>query len=73
MATKNSERPLMRQKVNVKSQALLDKWKSEYLFDIRHLIHSSYLKPEDLNTTFEHQGRKFEIIGMGDGRTIMLK
>lgn len=72
MATKTTDRPLMRQKINV-SPVLLDKWKAEYLFDIRNLIHGSLLTPEDLGTTFIHQERTFEIVGMGNGRTVMLR
>jgi hypothetical protein len=72
MATKTTDRPLMRQKVNV-SPELLEKWKAEYLFDIRHIIHGSLLTPEDLGTTFTHQERTFEIVGMGNGRTVMLR
>jgi hypothetical protein len=69
---KTNDRPLMRQKINV-SPALLKKWNDEYLFDIRQMIHGSLLKPEDIGTTFEHQGRVFEIVGMGDGRSVMLR
>ena len=72
MATKTTDRPLMRQKVNVTS-VLMNKWKDEYLFDIRNLIHGSLLEPEDLGKTFTHQDRTFEIIGMGNGRTVMLR
>ena len=69
---KTNDRPLMRQKINV-SPALLKKWNDEYLFDIRQMIHGSLLKPEDIGTTFEHQGRVFEIVGMGDSRSVMLR
>lgn len=72
MAKSTIDRPLMRQKVNV-SPALLNKWKELYLFDIRQMINGSLLKPEDIGTVFEHQGRNFEIVGMGEGRTIMLR
>ena len=72
MATKTTDRPLMRQKVNV-SPELLEKWNYEYLFDIRNMINGSLLKPEDIGTTFTHQERTFEIVGMGNGRTVMLR
>ena len=67
-----NDRALMRQRINV-SPALLQKWVDNYLFDIRHVIHGSLMKPEDIGTKFEHQGREFEIIGMGESRAIMLK
>lgn len=70
--TKLSERPLMRQRVNA-SPALLNKWVENYKFDIRHIIHGSILEVSDLGTTFEHQDRIFEIIGMAESRLIMLK
>jgi hypothetical protein len=70
--TKNTDRPLMRQKINV-SPVLIKKWEAEYRFDIRQMVHGSLLTNEDLNTTFEHQGRTFEIVGMGEGRAIMLR
>jgi hypothetical protein len=69
---KTNDRPLMRQKINV-SPALLKKWNDEYLFDIRQMIHGSLLEASDIGTTFEHQGRVFEIVGMGDGRSVMLR
>lgn len=72
MAKSTVDRPLMRQKINV-SPALLKKWEELYLFDIRQMINGSLLKPEDLGTIFEHQGRYFEIVGMGEGRAIMLR
>lgn len=72
MATVKADRPLMRQKINV-TPALIAKWEYEYKFDIRNLINPSLLKVEDLGTTFEHQGRTFQIVGMGEGRNVMLK
>jgi hypothetical protein len=72
MKRKANEKELMRQKVNV-SPALLNKWKDMYLFDIRQMVHGSLLEKEDLGTTFEHQGRVFEIVGMGEGRSLMLR
>jgi hypothetical protein len=67
-----NERALMRQRINV-TPTLLQKWKDNYLFDIRHVIHGSLMQPEDIGTVFEHQERQFEIIGMGESRAIMLK
>ena len=67
-----NDRVLMRQRINA-TPALLKKWKDNYLFDIRHVIHGSLMKVEDLGTVFEHQERQFEIIGMGESRAIMLK
>ena len=67
-----NDRALMRQRINA-TPALLKKWKDNYLFDIRHVIHGSLMQPEDLGTVFEHQERQFEIIGMGESRAIMLK
>jgi hypothetical protein len=72
MAKTSTDKPLMRQKVNV-SPVLLKKWQENYLFDIRQMINGSLMKPEDLGTTFEHQGRIFEIVGMGEGRSLMLR
>ena len=72
MKRKANDRPLMRQKVNV-SPALLKKWQENYMFDIRHIIHQIPLEEEHLNRTFEYQGRTFEVIGMGEGRSIMLR
>lgn len=72
MKRKANERPLMRQKVNV-SPALLKKWEDNYLFEVRQIIHQIPLEREHLNKTFEHQERTFEIIGMGEGRSIMLR
>ena len=72
MATKATERSLMRQRVNV-SPVLLNHWQNMYLFDIRNVVHGSLMKPEDLGTTFEHQGRTFEIVGMGESRLIILR
>lgn len=72
MSTKTTDRPLMRQKLNV-TPTLLEKWNYEYLFDIRNMINSSLLTPEDIGTKFTHNERTFEIIGMGNGRTIMLR
>jgi|NOAtaT_7_FD_contig_41_865726_length_1148_multi_3_in_0_out_0_3 hypothetical protein len=72
MKRKANDRPLMRQRVNV-SEVLINKWKENYLFDIRHVIHQIPLEKEHLNQTFEHQGRTFELIGMGEGRTLMLR
>lgn len=69
---KLTDRKLMQQKINVNS-ALIQKWVDEYKFDIRHLITSSFMKESDLGTTFEHQGRTFEIVGMGNQRNIMLR
>ena len=62
----------MRRKINV-SEHLLKSWKELYLHDIRNLIQPSLMKPEDLGTTFEHQDRHFEIIGMTIGGTLMLR
>jgi len=70
--TKTTDRPLMRQKINI-NPILIRKWEELYLFDIRQMVHGSLLTPEDLNTTFEHQGRVFEIVGMGEGRIVMLR
>jgi hypothetical protein len=67
-----NDRALMRQRINV-TPALLQKWKDNYLFDIRHVIHGSLMQPEDIGIVFEHQERQFEIIGMGESRAIMLK
>lgn len=69
---KSSERVLMRQKVNI-SPVLLEKWKANYLFDIRQMVHGSLLEKEDLGTKFIHQDREFEIVGMGEGRSLMLR
>lgn len=68
----NTDRPLMRQKINVTDQ-LINKWKSNYEFHNRNLINSSLMKTEDLYKTFEHQARNFEIIGMGEADVIMLR
>jgi hypothetical protein len=67
-----NDRALMRQRINV-SPALLNKWVENYLFDIRHIIHGSLLKAEDIGTKFEHQERTFEIVGMGESRAVMLR
>lgn len=69
---KKEERQLMRQKINV-SDVLIESWKANYLHDIRHMIHPSLMKPEDIGTTFEHQGRTFEILGMSIGGSLMLR
>jgi hypothetical protein len=69
---KKEERQLMRQKINI-SDILIESWKSNYLHDIRHMIHPSLMKEEDLGTIFEHQGRTFEILGMSIGGSIMLR
>ena len=71
MANLKADRPLMRQKINVTS-TLIAKWEYEYKFDIRNLINPSLLKVSDLGTTFEHQERTFKIVGMGEGRNVML-
>jgi hypothetical protein len=67
-----TDRALMRQRINV-TPTLLQKWKDNYIFDIRNLVHGSLMENEDLGTTFKHQEREFEIIGMGESRAIMLK
>lgn len=72
MAAKSTDRPLMRQKVNV-NPVLIKKWVDDYKFDIRQMIHGSLLEVKDLGTKFEHQDREFEIVGMGQGRTVMLR
>jgi hypothetical protein len=72
MKRKANDRPLMRQKVNV-TPVLLKKWEDNFLFDIRHIIHASPLEKEHLNKTFEHQERTFEVVGMGEGRSVMLR
>jgi hypothetical protein len=72
MAKSTIDRPLMRQKINV-TPVLIKKWEDNYLFDIRQMINGSLLKPEDIGTIFEHQGRYFEIVGMGEGRALMLR
>jgi hypothetical protein len=72
MKRKPNDRPLMRQRVNV-SPTLINKWKENYLFDIRHVIHQLPLEKEHLGQTIEHQDRTFEILGMGESRSIMLK
>lgn len=69
---KSTDRVLMRQKINI-SPVLLNKWKDNYLFDIRQMVHGSLLEKTDLYTTFEHQERTFEIVGMGEGRSLMLR
>ena len=69
---KTTDRVLMRQKINI-SPVLLNKWKENYLFDIRQMVHGSILEKDDLYTTFEHQERTFEIVGMGEGRSLMLR
>jgi hypothetical protein len=70
--SRTTDRPLMRQKVNI-TESLMKKYKDNYFFHIRQLIHSSFMKPEDLYTTFEHQERVFEIIGLTDSDTMMLR
>ena len=67
-----NDRALMRQRINV-TPTLLQKWKDNYLFDIRNVVHGSIMENEDLGIVFEHQEREFEIIGMGESRAIMLK
>lgn len=67
-----NDRALMRQRINV-TPTLLQKWKDNYIFDIRNVVHGSIMENEDLGTIFEHQERSFEIIGMGESRAIMLK
>jgi hypothetical protein len=37
------------------------------------MVHGSLLEKEDLFTKFEHQDREFEIVGMGEGRSLMLR
>lgn len=69
---KTTDRVLMRQKINI-SPVLLNKWKENYLFDIRQMVHGSILEKDDLYKTFEHQERTFEIVGMGEGRSLMLR
>jgi len=69
---KNAGRPLMRQKTNI-TPAIIEKWVYEYKFDIRHVIHESQMKEEDLGAKFKHNDREFEIVGMGNMRTIMLR
>ena len=72
MATKTNDRPLMRQKINV-TPVLINKWVDNYKFDIRQMVHGSLLEVEDIGTKFTHQDREFEIVGMGEGRSLMLR
>lgn len=69
---KKEERQLMRQKVNI-SEVLIESWKANYLHDIRNMIHPSMMEETDLGTTFEHQNRHFEIIGLTISGTLMLR
>lgn len=66
------DRPVMRQKINV-SDSLLKKWKTNYMFELRQPIHKSLMKASDIGTKFEHEGRLFEIVGLGESDSIMLK
>jgi hypothetical protein len=69
---KREEKQLMRQKVNA-TDTLINRWQEYYMDDIRHIIHASMMRPEDLGKTFEHQERTFEIIGMTLSKTIVLR
>lgn len=72
MAVKTTDRPLMRQKINV-TPVLLDKWVANYKYDIRQVVHGSLLEVDDIGTKFTHNDREFEIVGMGEGRSLMLR
>lgn len=72
MAVKTTDRPLMRQKINV-TPVLIKKWVDTYKYDIRQVIHGSLLEVDDIGTKFTHQEREFEIVGMGEGRSLMLR
>jgi hypothetical protein len=69
---KKEERVIMRQKINI-TDALIEQYVKYYREDIRHLIHPSLMKMEDIGTTFEHQNRTFEIVGMTFGGTLMVR
>lgn len=69
---KKEERQIMRQKINI-SEALIKQWVDNYKTDIRQLIHPSLMEESDLGTTFEHQGRQFEIVGMASGGSLMVR
>lgn len=72
MAAKPTDRPLMRQKINV-TPVLINRWVDNYKFDIRQMVHGSLLEVKDIGTKFTHQDREFEIVGMGEGRSLMLR
>lgn len=69
---KTTDRPLMRQKVRVTTE-LLQKWEINFLFHNRQIMTPSLMKADDLGTTFKHQDRVFEIVGMGESDSIMLR
>jgi len=69
---KSTDRPLMRQKINV-TPTLLKKWEANYHFHNRQVMTPSLMKTEDIGLTFEHQGRTFEIVGMGESDSIILR
>jgi len=57
------EKDLMRQKVNV-SPGLIESWKNNMPFILRHLITPYLITPEDAGKTFELNDRTFTILGM---------
>lgn len=57
------EKDLMRQKVNV-TPGLIESWKKNMPFILRHLINPYLIKPEDAGKTFELNERTFTILGM---------
>ena len=71
MATPNS-RPLMRQKVNVNS-TLLEHYKKNMAHELRNVIHKSPLEFSDYETSFEHKGRTFTIMGFTENSHVILR
>lgn len=69
---KSTDRPLMRQKVRV-SDALLKKWEFNFHFHNRQPINGSLMESGDIGKKFIHQERVFEIVGMGESDSIMLR
>jgi hypothetical protein len=68
---KREDRELMRRKINC-SPVLIQSWKNLYELHLRQPIHESFMTLDDLNTEFEHKGRKFEILGLTISGTCMV-
>jgi len=65
-------RPLMRQKVNIQTEQFTD-WKNQLSIHLRNVINDSYMTLDDIGNKFIHKEREFEILGMSQAGTVMLK
>jgi hypothetical protein len=63
---------LMRQKINVTPDMIFH-WKRCMDINLRCLITKHLLTQKDYGNTFVHQDRTFQIVGMGEGRNVMLR